>query len=120
MNPEADDPRPPEMPFGFDEAGIVPAVWPEAIEPEADATPREASGCDYGRLLALLTTGAPDADTIAWRALLLAYAMKSEGGPQTLADIARVMTVSRQAAWLRLTRFRALLPAIAREVGFDG
>jgi hypothetical protein len=117
--PEDFDPQAvaPELPTFYDDAGRPTAVDLPAVygEPEPDAEPR-----DYGKLLALLIAGAPDAQTVGRRALCLGYMLQARGAPATLADLGRTLGISRQAAHRRLTRFRAILPAMAKEIGLAG
>lgn len=103
------------MPTYYDEAGHPVAVVQPAYE--ADDT---QEGADYAGLLSLLTTGAADAETIGKRTALLAYIMQPPDRRGTLEDLGRLLGVSRQAAFKRLTRFKAELPAICKESGFVG
>jgi hypothetical protein len=108
--------RPPELPLAFDADGHpVQVDEPEVYDnPEGPAPER-----DYAKVIGLLVTGAPDAATAGRRALLLGFILKADGAPRTLADLGRTLGVSKQRAHVVLTQFRALLPEIAREIGFS-
>ncbi len=105
------------MPICFDEAGH-PVGVSEPIYVATDAETQD--GADYVGLLSLLTTGAADPETIGKRTALLAYIMQPPDRRGTLEDLGRLLGVSRQAAFKRLTRFKAELPAICKESGFVG
>jgi hypothetical protein len=107
----------PELPW-FDDQGRPVLVDPPAVydDPLPDTSPHR----DYGKLFSLLIRGAPDAATVYHRVMCWAYLLKAQEGPRTLNELGLALGISRQAAHKRLTAFRALLPKIAREIGFDG
>ena len=111
------DITPPEMPLAFDEQGLAVAVSHPIFETSDD---EHQTGADYGSFLDLLTVGAADAEQVGRRVIFLRYIMQSPDQRGTLADVARLLGISKQAAHKRLTRFRADLPAISKESGFSG
>ena len=115
--PQERDISPPEMPLAFDDDGRAVAVSHPVYE-TPDSEPQ--AGADYGAFLELLTVGATDAEQVGRRAIFLAYLIRDPDKRGTLADMARLLGISKQAAHKRLTRFRAELPAICRESGFAG
>ncbi len=75
---------------------------------------------DYGRLFGMLISGATDETVIFRRVMALAYMLHAPGAPRSLAELGLALGISKQAAAKWLTQFRTILPAIARESGFDG
>ena len=126
--------RPPPDGCGWEDAAGVP-VAVRIVEPPpdlADACPtcrraytdEKATDAppqrDYGSLFGLLIAGAPDATTVHRRVLALGYMLHAPGAPRSLAELGLALGITKQAAAKWLTQFRAILPAIAREMGLDG
>ena len=114
---EDNDPLPPEWPAFDDQGHPVKVDMPVVYdEPDQDAPPER----DYGKVFSMLIIGTTDAETIRRRVLCWAYLLKAPGGPRTLDELGLALGITRQAAHKWLTRFRAILPHLAREVGFEG
>ena len=84
-------------------------------DPAEQETPAPNDG-----LLRVLIVGAPDAAIFYRRGLCIGYLLKVPGYPTTLEELGLALGISKQAAAQWLTRFKALLPEIAREIGLEG
>jgi hypothetical protein len=107
--------------MGFDDAGCpTPTVQPDVYRDPSGGTQAELPESGSYDLLRLLLFGLNSAEEVGIRVMLIAYIMSPPHQRPSLATLGHTLGISKQAVSQRLTRFREILPEIAREVGFEG